>query len=303
MSKWWHVLREAFASFLDDHGMKLGAALSYYTIFSIGPVLIIVISLAGVFFGKEAVEGRVYEELKAFIGGDAAYQVQIIIRNVEQSQLTTSGAVVGLVMLVVGATGVFTEIQDSINFVWSVRPKPKKGWLKLILNRLISFSLLVSMSFILLVSLAVHALVDLLHESLMHLFGQSTVYILFGVNYVLLFVVITTLFAIIFKVLPDAKIHWFDAFVGAAFTAVLFLVGKFLIGFYITQSNVDVTFGAAASVIVLLIWVYYSSVILYFGAEFTKAYTLRLGHGIVPEKTAVFIVKQEARELDGATGV
>jgi membrane protein len=278
--------------------MKLGASLSYYTIFSMGPVLIIIISLAGIFYGKEAVQGKIYYQLEGIVGNTAAIQIQEIIKNIEQSQLSASGAVVGIVVLLIGATGVFTEIQDSINYIWAVKAKPQKGWLKLIMNRVISFSLIVSFGFILLVSLIVHAMVDLLHDKLMRFFDEVTVYIFEAVNYVLLFVIISTLFAIIFKVLPDAKIKWKDAYMGASFTSALFLVGKFLIGLYIAQSNIGLTYGAAASIVLILLWVYYSSIILYFGAEFTKVYALSYGSGIEPDKTAVFIIKQEAKELD-----
>jgi membrane protein len=297
MRKFWLVLRQAMTEFLNDHGMKLSASLSYYTIFSIGPVLIIIISLAGIFYGREAVQGKIYFQIRGLIGDQAAIQVQEIIQNIEKSQLSTSGAVVGLVILLIGATGVFTEIQDSINFIWSIRAKPKHGWLKLVLNRLLSFSLIVSVGFILMVSLAVHALVDALHGKLMTLFDRDLVFVLKSFNYVILFLVITALFSIIFKVLPDATVRWRDVLVGSAFTAVLFLVGKFLIGFYLGNSNIGMTYGAAASVMIILLWVYYSSIILFFGAEFTKVYTLNFGKGIVPNSTAVFIIKQEVTEL------
>jgi membrane protein len=166
------------------------------------------------------------------------------------------------------------------------------------MNRLISFSLIISFGFILLVSLIIHALVDVLHDTLLKYFDEVTVYVFQGVNYILLFAIITTLFAIIFKVLPDATIHWKDSIIGASFTAVFFLIGKFLITFYLSQSNIGVTFGAAASIVLILLWVYYSSIILYFGAEFTKVYALSYGSGIEPDKAAVFIIKQEAKELD-----
>lgn len=284
--------------FISDNGMKLSAALSYYTIFSIGPVLMIIMSLAGIFYGREAVQGKIYQQIQGLVGSSVAIQIQEIIRNIEESQQSTSGAVVGVVILIIGATGVFTEIQDSINYIWSVKAKPQKGWLHLIMNRVISFSLLISFGFILLVSLIIHALVDILHDTLLHYFDEVTVYILLVVNYGLLFVIITALFSIIFKVLPDASIHWKDSLVGASFTAVFFLAGKFLITFYLSQSNIGVTFGAAASVVLILFWVYYSSIILYFGAEFTKVYALSYGSGIEPDKSAVFIIKQEVKELD-----
>lgn len=298
MLRFWRILKRAATEFLNDHGMKFSASLSYYTIFSIGPVLIIIISLAGIFYGKEAVQGKIYYQLNGIVGSAAAVQIQEIIQNIEKSQLSASGAVIGIIVLIIGATGVFTEIQESINYIWSVKAKPQKGWLKLLINRLLSFSLIISFGFVLLVSLIVHAMVDLLHDRLMIYFDEATIYIFEVVNYLILFVIISTLFAIIFKVLPDARIKWKDAFVGAGFTAALFLVGKFLIGLYITQSEIGITYGAAASIVLILLWVYYSSIILYFGAEFTKVYALSYGSGIEPDKTAVFIIKQEAKELD-----
>ncbi|HYF68047.1 MAG TPA: YihY/virulence factor BrkB family protein [Ohtaekwangia sp.] len=298
MLRFWRILKKAATEFFADNGMKLSAALSYYTIFSIGPLLIVVISLAGIFYGREAVQGKIYGQINGLVGSKAALQIQEIIQNIEESQLSASGAVVGVVILLIGATGVFTEIQDSINYIWSVKAKPQKGWLHLIMNRVISFSLIISFGFILLVSLVIHAVVDVLHNALFNFFDEMTVYLFQGINYIFLFAVISCLFAIIFKVLPDASIKWKDAFIGAAFTSILFLVGKFLIGFYLSQSNIGVTFGTAASIVLLLLWVYYSSIILFFGAEFTKVYALHYGGGIQPDTSAVFIIKQEAKELD-----
>lgn len=220
-----------------------------------------------------------------------------IIKNIEQSQESSSGAIFGIVILIIGATGVFTEIQDSINYIWSIKAKPKRGYIKLLFNRFISFSLIIGFGFILMVSLVLHALIDLLYEKLVRYFEDAFLFVFQGINYVLLFGIISILFTVIFKVLPDAKVRWRDAYVGAAFTSVLFLIGKFAIGFYLGNSNVSATFGAAASLIILLLWVYYTSIILFFGAEFTKVYTLNFGGGIVPDDTAVFIIKQESKEL------
>lgn len=297
MLAFWRILKRAATEFIADNGLKLSASLSYYTIFSIGPILIIIISLTGIFYGKEAVQGRIYWQIKGLVGSSAALQIQEIIQNIEKSQLSTSGALFGVIVLLVGATGVFTEIQDSINYIWSIRAKPKKGLLRLLTNRLISFSLIVSIGFLLLVSLIINALVDVLHEQLRRYFADTMVYVFQVVNYCILMVVITALFAIIFRVLPDATIRWKDSLLGAAFTSVLFLVGKFLISFYLGFSNIGVTYGTAASIVLILLWVYYTSIILYFGAEFTKVYALSYGAGIEPDKTAVFIIKREAKEL------
>ena len=291
------ILKKTFIGFLDDNAFKLSASLSYYTIFAIGPLLLIIISLAGIFFGKEAVQGKLYGQIRGLVGNDAAIQIQSIIQNISQAHHGTLGAIIGIIVLVIGATGVFTEIQDSINYIWSVKAKPKKSWLKFLINRLISFSLVVSMGFVLLVSLILNALMDILSEKLIRLFKDYTIYLFYVLNMLIIFIIITGLFAVIFKVLPDAKIKWKEALIGAGFTALLFLLGKFLIGYYLGQSDMGITFGTAASIVIILSWVYYSSLILYFGAEFTKIYAIETGSRIVPNETAVFIIKKEAKEI------
>jgi membrane protein len=294
---YFRVLKKAGIGFIDDNAFKLSASLSYYTIFAMGPLLLIIISFAGIFYGKEAVQGKIYGQIKGVIGNEAAIQVQSIIQNISSTEQGTLGAIIGIIILIIGATGVFTEIQDSINFIWSVKAKPKKGWLKFLRNRLVSFSLIVSMGFILLVSLIINAFLEILSDKLLRFFRDYTIYLFYGINLLIIFVIITGLFSVIFKVLPDAKIKWKAALIGASFTATLFLLGKFLIGYYLGKSNMDITYGAAASIILILSWVYYSSLILFFGAEFTKAYAIETGSGIVPNETAVFIIKQEAKEI------
>jgi membrane protein len=291
------LLKNTTIAFLDDNAFKLSASLSYYTIFALGPLLIIVISLSAIVYGRDVVEGRLYEQLSGLIGGDAALQIQNILSNAQHTHATTLGAVIGFVILFIGATGVFTEIQGSINFIWSVRAKPKKSWLRYLLNRLLSFSLVVGLGFVLLVSLIINALLNLLSETLTKKFPHFPVGLFNLTNSLIILTVITCLFAVIYKVLPDAIISWKDAWIGSIFTAMLFLLGKFLIGYYLGKSNLGVTYGAAASVVILLAWVYYSSVILYFGAEFTKIYALHSGEGIKPKQTAVFIIKRETKEI------
>ncbi|MFL5740344.1 MAG: YihY/virulence factor BrkB family protein [Flavisolibacter sp.] len=291
------LLKHTAIAFTEDNAFKLSASLSYYTIFALGPLLIIIISLAGIFFGEDAVRGRIYEQINGLVGSDAALQIQEIIKNVQHSHATNAGAVIGVIILFIGATGVFTEMQGSINFIWSVKAKPKKGWLKYLGNRLISFSLVVGLGFVLLVSLIVNALLTILSDRLMRLFPHYTVYVFHVVNTLVILAVIAGLFAVIYKVLPDAVISWKDALIGSGFTAILFLMGKFLIGFYLGRANMGITYGAAASIVVILTWVYYSSLILYFGAEFTKIYALHSGEGIRPKPTAVFIIKRETKEV------
>ncbi|HZF64065.1 MAG TPA: YihY/virulence factor BrkB family protein [Chitinophagaceae bacterium] len=297
LKSFWKALKGAGEGFMDDNAFKLSASLSYYTVFALGPLLIIIISLTGIFFGRDAVEGRIYGQLKELVGSQPAQQIQDIIINIQSSNATTTGAVIGAIILFIGATGVFTEMQDSINFIWSVKAKPKKGWLKFLMNRLLSFSLIIGLGFMLLVSLVINALMNLVSDRLMELFPQYTVALFQVLNTGIILIVNTALFTVIFKVLPDAIISWKDALMGALFTATLFLTGKFLIGYYIGNSNLGVTYGAAASIVILLTWVYYSSLILYFGAEFTKMYALQSGTGIRPKDTAVFIIKRESKEI------
>lgn len=292
----YRVLKVSLLGFIDDNAIKLSASLSFYTIFSLAPMLIIIISLVGIFFGPEAVEGRIYGEIKSVVGSDAAIQIQEIIKNIRNTGHNSIGAIIGFLILFIGTTGVFTEIQDSINYIWSVKAKPKSGWLKILRDRGIAFSLIISLGFIMLVSLVVSAVLDVLSDQLTLLFDRGTVQVVYLMNQIIVLLIITSLFLIIFKVLPDAVIRWRDAFIGAVFTAVLFLIGKFLIGLYLGNSSIGVTYGTAASVVIILLWVYYSSTILFFGAEFTKVFAMYHGKGIRPKKTAVYIIKHEATE-------
>lgn len=291
------LLKNTTIAFSDDNAFKLSASLSYYTVFALGPLLIIVISLSAIVYGKQVVEGKIVEQLSDLIGTDPATQIQNILSNAQHSHASALGAIMGFIILFIGATGVFTEIQSSINFIWSVRAKPKKGWLKYLLNRLLSFSLVVGLGFVLLVSLIINALLMLLNKSLTEKFPHFPVGLFNLTNSLIILAVITCLFAVIYKVLPDAIISWKDAWIGSIFTAVLFLLGKFLIGYYLGKSNLGVTYGTAASVVIILAWVYYSSLILYFGAEFTKVFALHSGEGIRPKQTAVFIIKREMKEI------
>ncbi len=293
----WKMITKTFSEFSDDNGMKLSASLSYYTVFSIAPLLIIAISLAGLFFGVDAVQGKVYLQLRNLISDDAAKQIEDIIKNMHKSHQSVVGTTFGFIFLFIGASSVFLEIQDSMNFIWSIKAKPKKNWLKWITNRLLSFSLILGMGFILLVSLFINALVDLLSDKLHKYLSDSIVYLTYAINIVLVLAVTTLLFAIIFKVLPDAIMRWKDALVGAFVTSLLFMVGRFVIGLYLGQSKVSLTYGAASAVVIILLWVYYASVILFIGAEFTKVYAYARGNGIRPNETAVYIVKQEAKEI------
>lgn len=297
MNIFWNVFKLSIIDFIECNSLKLSAALSYYTIFSIAPILIIIISIAGIFFGMDAVQGRIYGQLNTLIGDEAAFQIQSIIKNVETSRHSNSITIFGVVVLVVGASGVFTEIQDSINYLWSVKPKPKKGWVKVIVNRLLSFSLIASFGFLLLVSLSVSTVLDILSDRLKLLMADVTIYLFYGVSTFFTLLVTTCMFAIIFKVLPDAIIRWKDSFLGALVTAVLFTGGKLLISLYVSHSKIGIIYGAAASLIIILLWIYYSSIILFFGASFTRQYAMLHGGKIQPKNNAVMIRREEVEKM------
>ena len=287
------LLKEAFQEFTNDNALKLSASLSYYTLFSLAPMLLVFMSVVGVFYGRDAVQGQLYSQISWLIGSQAATQIQELIKNAHLSGKTGIAAVIGVVTLLIGATGVFAEIQDSINQIWSIKPKPKSGFLKYLTNRLLSFSLIISLGFLFIVSLLLNALLNLFSEKIMSLFSEATIYLFWILNIAVIWGVMTVLFAVIFSVLPDGKVAWKDTFIGAGVTAVLFMIGKYAIGLYLGQSNIGNAYGAAGSVVIILLWVYYSSVILYFGAEFTKVYANSLGSGIKPGSYAVRILKEE----------
>jgi len=293
------VLKETFTGFMADKGLKLSASLSYYTLFSLAPMLLLVISLAGAFYGREASEGRIFTELNDLIGDDAAAQIQQVIKNMEVSGKTTFSLIIGLITLIVGATTVFGEIQDSINMIWKVKAKPKKGWLKLLKDRLLSGSIIIGLGFLLVVSLIINGALVALNDLLKSWFPDFTLVLLNIANIAVSFLVITILFGVIFKVLPDAKIKWRDVRAGAFFTACLFLFGRYLIGLYITTTGAGSPYGAAGSIIVILLWIYYTAAILYFGAEFTRAYAIFKGRHIRPAEYAVFVEQRET-EFDTA---
>ena len=291
------VLKNTFIAFIDDRGLKLSASLAYYTLFSLAPLLLLVISLAGFFFGRDAIQGQIFSEINGLIGNTAAAQIQEIIKNMELSGKTNSAVLIGSITLLIGATTVFAEIQESINMIWKLKAKPKRGWVKIIKDRFLSASLIVGLGFLLIVTFIVNGLLLVLSEWMKSYFPDVTLIIFQLLNIIIGFAVITTLFGVIFKVLPDAKIAWKEVRAGAFFTACLFLLGRFLIGLYIEKSNTGLAYGAAGSLIVILVWVYYTAAILYIGAEFTRVYSDFMGFKIEPADYAV-VVEEHEKERD-----
>jgi membrane protein len=281
------VFKNAFSGFSDHNVTKLSGSLAYYTVFSMAPLLVVIISLCGIFLGKEAAEGQIYQQLSGFMGSETALQLQDIVKKAAIGNKGNIAFIIGIVTLLVGATTVFADIQDSINTIWGIKPKPKRGWLKMLQNRFLSFSVIISLGFLLLVSLAVTSLLDGFSRQLEVRFSEVSVVVFYIINQIVTLLVISLIFGVIFKVLPDAEIKWRDVALGSVVTAILFMVGKFAISLYIGQSDVGSTYGAAGSLVILLLWTYYSSIILYFGAEFTKAYAVAYGSEIRPSHYAV----------------
>ena len=295
------IVIRSFKNFGEDKIPKYSASLAYTTVFSLGPLLIVIIFICSLFFGQEATQGKIYSQMQQFVGHDAALQLQTIIQNASLSGKGTFAAVIGIITLLLGATAVFAEIQDSINTIWGLKAKPKKGLWKMVRNRFLSFSVIVSLGFLLLVSLAISTVIEGLSEKLKASFPDAAVIVFYILDLVISFIVITALFEVIFKVLPDAKTKWKDILPGALASGILFMIGKFAISFYIGKSHVGTTYGAAGSLVVLLLWVYYSAMILYLGAEFAKAWISHNGFSIRPNDYAVALKKVEV-ETDKTDG-
>lgn len=289
----WSFTKELFTSFGEANVFSRAAALAYYTIFSLAPILLIVTTIAGIFFGREAMRGEIYQELHGLMGEQAAKQAQEMVENTNTKEAGTVATIISVLTLIFGATGVFNELKTSLNNIWGVKAKPKNGIWGMVKDRLLSFSIVVAIGFILLVSLVISAAVALAGTYFASLIPEAGEFLLQALNAILSIGITMLVFAVIFKVLPDVTIKYADVWKGALFTAILFTLGKFLIGLYIGQSNVGGTYGAAGSMVVILLWVYYSSVILFLGTEFTSTYAKRYGTEIYPSEHAVRIVTQE----------
>jgi len=282
----WPVVKETFSEWSTDKCPRLGAALSYYTVFSLAPVLIVVIAVAGIFLGREAAEGKIVEQLGGLLGIDAAKMVQAAVLKSSQHEGGIRATVIGIVTLLVGATGVMVELQDALNTVWKVLPKPGGGVKRFLRARILALALVLTIGFLLLVSLVVSAGLEVF-VNWAGSYLPKWVALGYILNYVVSVGVIALFFALLFKWLPDAKVAWKDVWFGALVTSVLFHIGKYLIALYIGRASVASTFGAAGSLAVLLVWIYYSSQILLLGAEMTRAYSNRYGSRVVPDENAI----------------
>lgn len=288
-------IKQVAAEFTADDVFKYSASLAYYTVFSVAPLLLIIISLSGFLFGKDAIEGQVYAQLNHLIGSVAAIQIQDTIKNIHLTGHSFFASILSIIILLIGATSIFGEIQDSFNKIWGLRVKTKRIWWKLILTRLLSFSLILSIGFIVIITLLMNTLVSAFGGFITRYIKGYSIYFIEITEAVLSFAVSAILFSLLFKILPDAKIKWKDVFIGGIVTALFFTLGKLGIGFYLGKSNIGTIYGAAGSIIIFMLWVYYSSVILYLGAEFTKVYAKLYGGKIVPNEYAEWIIIQEKR--------
>ncbi|MHC5857900.1 YihY/virulence factor BrkB family protein [Nostoc sp.] len=282
----WKLLQETFKEWSEDKASRLAAALAYYTIFSIAPLLIIVIAIAGAVYGEEAARGQIVGQIQGLIGPDGAKFLETAIQNANKPQTGTIASIISVVVLILGATGLFTELQDAMNTIWEVKPKPGRGVTNMIRLRFLSFAMVIGIGFLLLVSLVISTALAALVTYFSNLLpGVDFIWQI--LNFILSFAITTFLFGLIFKVLPDVKIAWSDVLVGAILTSFLFSIGRFLLGQYLGNGSFGSAYGAAGSLVVILAWVNYAAQILFFGAEFTQVYARRYGSGITPTKHAI----------------
>jgi membrane protein len=286
--EFWILMKNGFNQWWnEDRPFELAAALAYYTIFSMAPILVIAISVAGFVFGREAAQEQVIRTLSDFVGQDGGLAIQTMINNATKQQTSDSifAMLIGVALLLFGAGGVIGQLQSSLNMIWGIEPKPDRGWLGFVKARFISYAMILGVGFLLLVSLIVSAMLTAFDNFLESTLPGAGI-VLQIIHFIVSLGLIAFMFAAIYRFVPDARISWKDVAVGALMTAVLFNVGKFLIGLYLGRSSVSSVYGAAGSLVTLLLWVYYSSLIFFFGAELTQVYATRFGSGMTPADNA-----------------
>lgn len=293
------LLKQAAADWSEDNAARLAAALAYYTVLSIAPLLILATAVVSLFFGDDAARGHVASELSAVVGPQAGQGVQTVLQQARSPEGGLVSSIISVVVLMFGASGVFGELQSALNTIWEVKPKPGQGVKGFIRTRFFSFTMVLGVAFLLLVSLVLSAGLSAAGQFFEHMLpGGEAVWQV--INFFISFAVISCLFALIFKVVPDVQITWRDVRMGAAFTALLFTIGKMLLGLYLGRASVASPYGAAGSVIVLVIWVYYAAQILFMGAEFTQVYARARGAEIKPSPKAVPV--DETKHNEPAAG-
>ena len=281
------LFKQTVKEWQEDKVPVLASSLAYYTIFSLAPLLIIVIGIMSLFFSEGRAQSQLVDQIQSLFGGDVAGTIQTMIDNRERAGGNVLATVIGFLILIVGATGVFVQLQNALNTIWDVRPNPKaSGIWQLIRVRLLSLGMVLVIGFLLLVSLVLSAMLSALNGALSGTMPGGE--LLWGIlNFILSLAVIAAVFALMFKYVPDARVAWKDVLIGGTVTALLFVIGKTLIGLYLGNSGVASSYGAAGSLVVLLLWVFYSAQIVLFGGEFTQVYAKRFGGGIKPDEHAV----------------
>ncbi len=292
------LIDDTVNGFIHDNPMLFGASIAFYTIFSMPAILIFMVFIAEIFYGQKAVEGTLYENIEGFVGSESAQQIQNILKNAQFDQSGFFARVIAVGSLMFSATTVFANVQYVLNEIWGVRAKPEKGWLKFLIDRLFSFLIVAGLGVLLLIAVMADVVLnfDVIREFLTKIFSEYTVYLIQGITFISVVAIVAVVFALVFKLLPDAKVRWRDVWVGSLVTSFLFILGKELIGWYLSQSTTSSTYGAAGSLVFLLVWIYYSTVIFLVGAEFTKAYSLRVGREISPKKNAVKVIRKEIEQ-------
>jgi membrane protein len=291
----WNLLRQTLKEWNIDRASRLSAALSYYTAVAIAPLLVLLVTALGWFYGSDSAQVQVIGQLRGTVGPQGAEVAQTVIESADQPDLARVAGILSLLTLIWGASNVFVQLQDSLNLVWGVEKKKNVGILSLIRERFLSFGMILVIGFLLLVSLVLSSVLSALGGTLSGMMpGMAMLWEI--VNFAVSFGVTTSLFALIYKVLPDAEFAWRDVWVGAAFTALLFTIGKWLLGLYLGNQSLSSAYGAAGSLVVTLIWIYYSAQIFFFGAEFTQVYARRKGEGVAPDEKAQPISSRQPGE-------
>lgn len=290
------MIKTSGSEFMENNSFRLAGALAFNAIFSIPPLLIIIIRAAGYFWGEEAVSGELSTQISSAVGASAAEEVESIIQNAHMSESGGMAFWISIGVLIFASTTFFATLQESLNSVWNLKPKPTNGILKMIKVRLFSFGIVLSIALLMLVSLVLSTAISILSDYLTSIFPDLSIFFIKLVDFIISAGIISVLFALIYKYLPDAIIRWKDVWVGAIVTALLFALGKFLISFYISTSDPGSAYGAAGSIIVILVWIYYSSLIIFFGSELAQQYADKFGQRIRPKQHAVFVKEVEVTE-------
>jgi len=297
--KWFKIFKNAGIKFIEENPFQHSASTAYFTIFSLPAIGLVAITLAGYFYEDEVVRTQFLNQINQLMGESSSEQIDSLLSSATVSADRVLFQIIGVATLLFSATTVFISLQDSLNTIWSIKAKPKKGIVKFVINRLLSLAMIAALGFLLLVSLLADAIISFIQTHISNILEGGAIYIIQIMNLVISLGFITVVFAIIFKVLPDAKLEWRDVWVGAFVTTVLFVAGKFALGFYLGQANLTDSYGAAGSFVAILVWVYYSVLILLFGAQVTFTYSKEMGRIILPTEEAVAVTITEVEREEG----